>query len=278
MPVETIVLTVLLGVLLAYGVLLYNGLVSLKHNVRRAWANIDVLLKQRHDELPKLVEVCRQYMRHEQDTLARVTEARASVFAANQRNGFLAAAQRWHDEARDFGYPYLSEWGGRPIIQDPQDVIALQRVLWQVDPTLVIETGVARGGSIMLLASLLGRRNPASVVHHCGSGVSAVPNVIGMALAAGLSLSIAPQHPLCPLIPAICAGVQFIARWPIDPTGAAAPPVVVEPAVYRGGTADLTQMDEAEIAVDEVLPLVEGGKGTKPLAAHFQLRPDPLAK
>lgn len=86
MPVETIVLTVLLGVLLAYGVLLYNGLVSLKHNVRRAWANIDVLLKQRHDELPKLVEVCRQYMRHEQDTLARVTEARASVFAANQRN------------------------------------------------------------------------------------------------------------------------------------------------------------------------------------------------
>ena len=46
---------------LVYGVVTYNGLVQLKHNIAKAWANIDVLLKQRHDELPKLVEVCRQY-------------------------------------------------------------------------------------------------------------------------------------------------------------------------------------------------------------------------
>jgi LemA protein len=53
-----------------YGVVIYNGLVQLKHNLAKAWANIDVLLKQRHDELPKLVEVCRQYKQFEQDTLA----------------------------------------------------------------------------------------------------------------------------------------------------------------------------------------------------------------
>ncbi len=86
MQVETIVLTVLVGVVLGYGILVYNGLVTLKHNVLRAWANIDVLLKQRHDELPKLVEICRQYMRHEQDTLTRVTAARAAVYDANERH------------------------------------------------------------------------------------------------------------------------------------------------------------------------------------------------
>lgn len=69
---------------LVYGVVTYNGLVQLKHNIAKAWANIDVLLKQRHDELPKLVEVCRQYTQFEQETLARVTEARARVAKARE--------------------------------------------------------------------------------------------------------------------------------------------------------------------------------------------------
>jgi len=56
-----------------YAIMLYNNLVSLKHNVSKAWANIDVLLKQRHDELPKLVETCKQYMGYEQETLQKVT-------------------------------------------------------------------------------------------------------------------------------------------------------------------------------------------------------------
>ncbi|THF65517.1 LemA family protein [Pseudothauera nasutitermitis] len=74
----------LLAVVLTYGVLIYNGLVRLKHNVARAWSNIDVLLKQRHDELPRLVEVCRHYKQFEQDTLVRVSEARARVAAARE--------------------------------------------------------------------------------------------------------------------------------------------------------------------------------------------------
>jgi LemA protein len=56
--------------------------VRLKHKVAKAWSNIDVALKQRHDELPKLVELCKRYMRHEQETLTRVVEARGAVFAA----------------------------------------------------------------------------------------------------------------------------------------------------------------------------------------------------
>ena len=49
----------ILVVLVIYIIMIYNNLVSLKHNVSKSWANIDVLLKQRHDELPKLVEVCK---------------------------------------------------------------------------------------------------------------------------------------------------------------------------------------------------------------------------
>ena len=66
-------------VLALYGVSLYNTLVRLKHNVSKAWSNIDVLLKQRHDELPKLVEVCRQYMGFESETLEKVIQARNRV-------------------------------------------------------------------------------------------------------------------------------------------------------------------------------------------------------
>jgi LemA protein len=64
------------GGAIAYIVTLYNGLVSVKNNVDKAWANIDVLLKQRHDELPGLIEVCKGYMKYEGETFQRITEAR----------------------------------------------------------------------------------------------------------------------------------------------------------------------------------------------------------
>lgn len=84
---------VFLGVLVTavvYVIVIYNNLVVLKHGVSKAWSNIDVLLKQRHDELPKLVEVCIQYMGYEQQTLKQVMEARAQVSKA-QRKGDLQA-------------------------------------------------------------------------------------------------------------------------------------------------------------------------------------------
>jgi LemA protein len=59
-----------------YVVGLYNGLVTLKHAVDQAWSNIDVLLKQRHDEIPKLVDTVKGYIAHEREVLQRITEAR----------------------------------------------------------------------------------------------------------------------------------------------------------------------------------------------------------
>ncbi|MGA2388291.1 MAG: LemA family protein [Candidatus Sulfotelmatobacter sp.] len=67
---------------LAYGVILYNELVRLRNDNDRAWANIDVLLKQRHDEIPNLVETVKGYMQHEQQTLLAVTQARAASMNA----------------------------------------------------------------------------------------------------------------------------------------------------------------------------------------------------
>ncbi|PYX87669.1 MAG: LemA family protein [Acidobacteria bacterium] len=73
---------VVAGVLI-YAIIIYNELVRLRNDNDRAWANIDVLLKQRHDEIPNLVETVKGYMQHEQQTLLAVTQARtASMNAA----------------------------------------------------------------------------------------------------------------------------------------------------------------------------------------------------
>jgi LemA protein len=85
-----VVILALLVVLIAYVAGIYNGLVNLRENVKVAWANIDVLLKQRHDELPKLVETCKRYMQFEQATLEKVMRARASVSQASTTGNVAA--------------------------------------------------------------------------------------------------------------------------------------------------------------------------------------------
>jgi LemA protein len=76
-----VILFAIVGVVL-YLVTIFNGLVSLKNDIAKAWSNIDILLKQRHDELAKLLEVCKGYMNFERDTLQKVTQARSQYQAA----------------------------------------------------------------------------------------------------------------------------------------------------------------------------------------------------
>lgn len=73
------ILMLLLSVALVggYGVVIYNSIVMLKNNIDKTWSNIDVLLKQRYDEIPKLVGVCEGYMKHERETLEAVIRARS---------------------------------------------------------------------------------------------------------------------------------------------------------------------------------------------------------
>ncbi len=90
MSITGFVILAIIVVILIYVILLYNGLVTLKNNVAKAWANIDVLLKQRHDELPKLIDTCKQYMGYEQQTLVKVMDARASVQQARETGNMAA--------------------------------------------------------------------------------------------------------------------------------------------------------------------------------------------
>ena len=95
MDISNFIFLGILAALAFYSIILYNNLVALKHNVSKAWANIDVLLKQRHDELPKLVDTCKQYMGYEQETLQKVMQARAAVSAAREKGdiGALGPAE-----------------------------------------------------------------------------------------------------------------------------------------------------------------------------------------
>jgi LemA protein len=86
----------LIVALMGYLIGVYNSLVRVRAAVKLAWSDIDVLLVQRHDELPKLVEVCKQYMQYEGGTLERVMRARAGVDAARNSGSMsaLGAAER----------------------------------------------------------------------------------------------------------------------------------------------------------------------------------------
>jgi LemA protein len=79
--VGLVVVLVVVGVFV-YLITIYNSLVRLKNDIDKAWANIDVLLKQRHDELPKLIETCKGYMQYEQKTFQLITEARTAFMKA----------------------------------------------------------------------------------------------------------------------------------------------------------------------------------------------------
>lgn len=68
---------------------------------------------------------------------------------------FAALTRRWFDSANRERYSYQFSWLGRPIIQYPQDIVAVEQLIWAVKPDLIIETGVAHGGSIVFSASML---------------------------------------------------------------------------------------------------------------------------
>jgi cephalosporin hydroxylase len=80
---------------------------------------------------------------------------RVEIDRMGSDEGLLQASRSWMDRANRAKYSYHFEWMGRPIIQYPQDILAIQEIIWSVKPDLIIETGVAHGGSLILSASLL---------------------------------------------------------------------------------------------------------------------------
>jgi LemA protein len=128
--------------LVGYFVGIYNNLVTLKNDIDRSFSNIDVLLKQRHDELPKLIDTCKGYMQYEQKTLMAVTEARTAYMRAttpaektqadNMVSGALktlfAVAEKYPDLKADANFMQLQ---GR--ITELEEKIAAQRSRFNED-------------------------------------------------------------------------------------------------------------------------------------------------
>ena len=83
-------------------------------------------------------------------------EERAEIIDANAKNSYLSnSAKQFFNATVESRYSYCFDWLGRPIIQYPQDIVAFQELVFSVKPDLIIETGIAHGGSLILSASLL---------------------------------------------------------------------------------------------------------------------------
>src|SRR5437868_3526907 len=95
-----------------YATTIYNGLIAIKNDIDEAWANIDVMLKQRHDELSKMLDVVKGYMDYERDTLQKITQARSMYQQATTIDQKAQADQSMTSALRGFfavaeNYPEL---------------------------------------------------------------------------------------------------------------------------------------------------------------------------
>jgi cephalosporin hydroxylase len=82
-------------------------------------------------------------------------ERRQNIAGISADNDLKRASRTWQVKAAKHNYIYNFSWLGRPIIQLPQDVFAMQELIWSIQPDLIIETGIAHGGSLVFSASML---------------------------------------------------------------------------------------------------------------------------
>jgi LemA protein len=135
MELSTVIIFAVVIVLLMYSIVIYNNLVSLKHNVSKSRANIDVLLKQRHTELPKLVASCKQYMQHERQTLEDVINARNSVKTAQDSNDMNALGKAESSLRNSLGKLFaLAE--GYPELKADRSFVQLQQRISHLEETI----------------------------------------------------------------------------------------------------------------------------------------------
>jgi LemA protein len=101
-----------LAVVLYYILSLYNGLVTLKNSIRKNWSNIDVLLKQRADLIPDLVETVKSYMKYEKNVIAQITDSRVAMMGAASLGDKAKASDQLSDALKSLfalaeNYPKL---------------------------------------------------------------------------------------------------------------------------------------------------------------------------
>ncbi len=91
-------------------------------------------------------------------------ERSSNISKASKDKELKELSIRWIECSSKYNYSYNYEWLGRPVIQFPPDMIAIQEIIWKIKPDLIIETGIAHGGSLIYYASLLELINPDGLV------------------------------------------------------------------------------------------------------------------
>jgi cephalosporin hydroxylase len=90
------------------------------------------------------------------DPIKQFEEERKQRLVENRNNEVLiSSAEAFNTASNEARYSFNFSWLGRPIIQYPQDILAMQEIIWKVQPDLIIETGIAHGGSLIFYASML---------------------------------------------------------------------------------------------------------------------------
>lgn len=117
-------------------------------------------------------------------------ESRQRVLAYGADQAFQALSRAWLEASMRRQYVYNFHCLGRPIIQYPQDMVAMQDLIWQVRPDLVIETGIAHGGSLVLSASMLALLDMADAI---AAGTMMDPKVSSRKVL-GIDIDIRPHN------------------------------------------------------------------------------------
>ena len=86
------------------------------------------------------------------------------INSMNKNKSLLKKSKDWIDNVFDYEYVYHFRWLGRPIIQFPQDMVAVQELIWKIKPDFIIESGIARGGSLIFYASILELLNHGKII------------------------------------------------------------------------------------------------------------------
>lgn len=103
-----------------------------------------------------------------------IDERRERVAEYENDTEIKAQALSWLNQSMARQYVYNFEWLGRPIIQYPQDIMGLQEIIWRTKPDLIIETGIAHGGSLIMSASMLAMLDMCEAIK---SGTTLDPNI-----------------------------------------------------------------------------------------------------
>jgi len=117
-------------------------------------------------------------------------ECDREIEAIGHDESLISASRDWVNRANAQKYSYHFEWLGRPIIQYPQDIVAMQELIWNVKPDLIIETGIAHGGSLIFSASMLAQLDMCDAIE---AGTTLDPKNSSR-LVVGLDIDIRPHN------------------------------------------------------------------------------------